>query len=367
MRFSSKLSWFQSFLSLTIPGEKFLVLPWRWVPIVAQVFVLSTSWTVLAMRHHQRFQLSTLDNGRWLNNGSGSSLFCCIPGLSLRVAPVARARLFHWTSRLRTQAAPRFSNSRRMRNAAWVVGAHIEPPSAQWDGSWQLAVRWCHLIGQPRRFHNVFFRSFRQTNFCWFSCKWCPRLSDNVLSLLLKHQRTLGLSQVVGVPLSLIASHKKNVYHVLFQLKGMFCLFFCLDALRLKFWTSVVQRCVCVCARQVWAGTNAIFTLSMTTLPSHCGRRHNVCLGLLPLSLWTYTPPVSLSSTESCRTQMRHSGPMVPRNNFLVLTRGRSAVQRLKENNLAHSISLGSRDTCWDNVMAVHFSQKLCTFSSISL
>ena len=28
---------------------------------------------------------------------------------------------------------------------------------------------------------------------------------------------------------------KNNVYHVLFQLKGMFCLFFCLDALRLKF------------------------------------------------------------------------------------------------------------------------------------
>ena len=112
-----------------------------------------------------------------------------------------------------------------MRNAARVVGAYMEPPSARWDGSWQLAVRWCHLIGQPRGSHNVLFRSFCQTNFCWFSCKRCPRLSDNVLSLPLKNQGTLGLSQVVGVPLSLIASHK-NVYHVLFQLKGRFCLFF---------------------------------------------------------------------------------------------------------------------------------------------
>ena len=43
MRFSSKLSWFQSCLSLTIPGEKFLVLPWRNVPMAAQVFFLRTS------------------------------------------------------------------------------------------------------------------------------------------------------------------------------------------------------------------------------------------------------------------------------------------------------------------------------------
>ena len=65
MHLSSRLSRFQSFLSLTIPSERSPFLYLRSCPIAAQVFFLSTSWTVLAIRYHQRFQLSTLDNGRW--------------------------------------------------------------------------------------------------------------------------------------------------------------------------------------------------------------------------------------------------------------------------------------------------------------
>ena len=64
MRLSSKLLRFQIFLRRITRTVKIPFLHLRRDPIAAQVFFLFTSWTALAIRCHQRFQLSNLDNGR---------------------------------------------------------------------------------------------------------------------------------------------------------------------------------------------------------------------------------------------------------------------------------------------------------------